>query len=112
MIIIDEESVAKALKKIDDGEELTQEDKIILRDNPNPIKLIGRPQIITRARNGGLSTEWGYWNDQYMLRPGTTAGEKALINWFLYLNDNIFDTNQCLMVSGKRLILHIYHNDD
>lgn len=61
-IIVTKETVAEVMKKIDNDEELTTKDKIILQNNPEPINMDDKPRIYKKNRFAGEYTDLGNWN--------------------------------------------------
>lgn len=77
-IIVNEETTKKALEKLDNGEILNEEDKIILRNLKAAIKVRNYPRIYSRNRfNSKPQVDLHYWGfTNLLLYPTYEAGQK------------------------------------
>ena len=104
-IIVNEETVAKVLKKIEDNEKLTAEDKAILQNDDTPVKLDTSfmPKIYMRSRATGYMTDFGNWNETNQWVIQDRASINSLINDFAPALNALFKRGQGLFVGGHFL---------
>ena len=105
MVTINNETIAKVLKKIDDGEPLTKEDKIILQNTDEPVKINTEflPKIYTRSRATGYMTDLGNWNEPNGWVIQNRPSINSLINDFFPKINELFLSGQGLFLGGKFL---------
>lgn len=116
-IIVNQETIAKALKKADNGEDLTEEDKIILRNNTSPVNQDTRPRIYKRNRFGGIYTDLGNWNySDFFYRTPSAYGETVrskLVNFGEALKSISENPGIALLVSCKKpAVYQLYQGDE
>jgi len=101
-IIVNEETIAKVLKKIEDNEKLTVDDKVILQNTDTPVKLntSNMPKIYMRSRATGYTTDFGNWNETNQWVIQDRASINSLINDFAPALNALFKRGQGLLVGG------------
>lgn len=97
-IIVTKETVAEVMKKIDNGEELTTKDKIILQNNPEPVNVKFVPRIFTRGRGNGYMVDFCYW---YEVNQWSNQNRQSIIG----LVDEFMPALQSLRTQGQGLFL-------